>query len=116
MSDKQLKCMSATQSVYTLQMQSKYLIGCLMSKQTIVGLYAVTVSTAQRHPYDGYHTCTVGTLKKNEWYSYGTDLPCKKPSSYGRKRHLMDHMAHHVHGVSVVVFALAFASTYKDFG
>jgi hypothetical protein len=24
-----------------------------------VGLYAVTVSTAQRHPYDGYRTRTV---------------------------------------------------------
>ena len=26
-----------------------------------VGLYAVTISTARRHPYDGYHTCTIGT-------------------------------------------------------
>jgi hypothetical protein len=24
-----------------------------------IGLYAVTVSTAQRHPYDGYRTRTV---------------------------------------------------------
>jgi hypothetical protein len=30
-----------------------------MHSSIYVGLYAVTVSTAQRHPYDGYRTRTV---------------------------------------------------------